>query len=917
MNNTKIFLNKNKNLLSENKDNIVYIEVNNSMKNLPYDNVVSTVNLLDRYDKERLNSDKIRLSFQINPFCSNILFNYKSEIVSGEGSDNVSNLTFNENLRNVYNDDIKISKDWTHQEAIMDTQLNNIGWGFKYHCGLDIFDNHILRKKTFKSSVCPKDYNGTDRFFNTIFDYLRDSSGNTINGYSTNGDTIDKMHLYNNNEIMSFSESVNDNLIEENGWFGFKNKAQLNTLKIYNNKKRNFLSEYRNSFNRVMNTETGCNFISLYPNKALYEFSPIYNSYRNREEYNWKYCLTYPSSSTTKGFDFINEESNSLKAIYYRVTDNEIRVYSISKHNLKIGDSVNLYINNENVFHNGVVSLLGDNNGDDKEYIFSVSNNGSTIGEMWYILTNEDYINGNFIYNGARWLISNNHKYVTDNHTVYYIAEGMINFDYLSRNMSYKKTVNGNEVDYYVRIFSRMPNWKFANSEPSVYNIYNKQSTSGLLSSCQSVDTDFETHLSQLCFAKNVFNDNISQLMYTDDIDLKNLHDNLGRPLSSIYLTLIKNNNGYKKWYGKNGETINPSSSDVEFSHCFGKISCGFELSKRSLINDGYSNVYTLNNTVSDTSFPSVSGCDIGNINNMNTPSDEIDGTEINFYGDLCELSKIEAKESSIQMIGFRFNTAQRELEPNDLSYNYAKDIKTSVIYTDDLDYAQFEGETIINSAYTITHKEGYWYHPHFEVPINTFSNDVRISYGNVVKINKLIKEDNLFKTVLFNNHELEKGKDFILFDAISNTYYHCNVEEIINDRMMTFTSNSLDLDNVKNIRALEIMKPDSGQSMPSYAIPLKDGTTRYAWRELIHNGFDEKNTVENYPFSNGRLYINKNINFYLLRQDPYNIIKSYTKDGQSLIKSDDLVTKLVTPKTIKEENKYISSEDMSCNIKF
>ena len=69
--------------------------------------------------------------------------------------------------------------------------------------------------------------------------------------------------------------------------------------------------------------------------------------------------------------------------------------------------------------------------------------------------------------------------------------------------------------------------------------------------------------------------------------------------------------------------------------------------------------------------------------------------------------------------------------------------LKTSVIYTDDLDYAPFEGGTIINSAYTITHKEGYWYHPHFEIPVHTFSNDIKINYGNIIKVNKIVKENN------------------------------------------------------------------------------------------------------------------------------------------------------------------------------
>ena len=99
-----------------------------------------------------------------------------------------------------------------------------------------------------------------------------------------------------------------------------------------------------------------------------------------------------------------------------------------------------------------------------------------------------------------------------------------------------------------------------------------------LIAQYQTVEHDFENHISQLSFAKNVYGDDITQIVYTDDIDISYLRDNLGRPLTSIYLTILKNNKGYKEWYGKNGAPIEirkkcgvrDEDYHIEYSHCFG-----------------------------------------------------------------------------------------------------------------------------------------------------------------------------------------------------------------------------------------------------------------------------------------------------------------------------------------------------------
>ena len=97
-----------------------------------------------------------------------------------------------------------------------------------------------------------------------------------------------------------------------------------------------------------------------------------------------------------------------------------------------------------------------------------------------------------------------------------------------------------------------------------------------------------------------------------------NLKDNLGRPLSEIYLTIIKNNIGYKQWY----EEHDCGSPDVEFSHCFGKLNCAFKLSNYAVPFNEYVNVTTIN------SLESVGyakkGLDIDNINE-NSDASKID----------------------------------------------------------------------------------------------------------------------------------------------------------------------------------------------------------------------------------------------------------------------------------------------------
>ena len=67
-------------------------------------------------------------------------------------------------------------------------------------------------------------------------------------------------------------------------------------------------------------------------------------------EKNWNYCITYPSSSTTEGFDdIINQYNGALKAVYFDENTRadsgamQLVIYSKAKHGLSEGDTVNIY----------------------------------------------------------------------------------------------------------------------------------------------------------------------------------------------------------------------------------------------------------------------------------------------------------------------------------------------------------------------------------------------------------------------------------------------------------------------------------------------------------------------------------------------------------------------------------------------
>jgi len=1024
----KIFLNSFDGKKSVNTSNGVMVKFKGNKKLLSLNDVSEVISQYEQYVEERKKCNKIRLTCQVNALCSNVLFNKVTEIVKREGSSGAVNVNYAIGSDSEFDDviykpkemefwsssemkyqktDTKISqlgnnrtapiqvivdetghnsdgvlgqasKDKHPTNSIRDTQLSNVG--FVYHCGLDFFNNHILRSDSFRS-ICKLSSNVTTSSttsaytaFNTIADLMRDVNGKKIceKYYFPNDANVPSgakyvaMHMYNLDNIESFEDTVKNKLkLNYDGWVGFYNPSKIKEYKDFSNSVDSELNVER----ALMYYNSG-DFVDMYPSRDLFSFNPKYNEYRHRIEKNWNYCITYPSSSYTPSnsndqfSDIIetNNGVNSLKAIYFdentRSDDgaSQIVIYSISKHGLKVGDYVNIYktfysesatsesdsisaMTTQMVVENGEVTNVVD------DYIFTVYNSYFNISDTWYYLSDDELSSGDISANGITYKRDNaSNKFFfkgEDKSVRYYIVNGRyVNLDDDAQNISYKKVVGGVECDYYIRIFSKLPNFKYASANTSnEYELYKNDGET--ITKYQSNEYAFENHLSRLAFAKNIYGDDMSQIVFTDDIDLSYLKDNLGRPLSTLYLTIIKNNSGYKEWYGfgtKEGAwtTDMISGDSVEFSHCFGMVTCGIEASEESKYSDDTMSIKVINN------ISNLNGYDVSVINGGNERKKmykdnrfELDAHEVsyeydnNFYGDLCCYDGFNAIERPIQQILHRFNTAQRE-SINSESSEYFKNFVYDEIEKDDYDI----GDEFIVKAYKYSDensnvigslKEGYYYEPHYEIRIRPFGT-VNTMMPDFLTIRQVNKVDNgkkgTYKFVTLQKHFLMFGDKAMLYDRINELYYTLKTIETINDH--TFLCNVyLDSDNDKvcDIKYADTQHGLSGLttkdeyyvsyklfkmdnlSAPSYAKVLKDGTCRIIWRDLLNNGESSNNDgIEEYPFTNGAFYVNKKIDLYVKRQDPHNELGLYSE-----------IDIIGNEMDISTENYYYKNDEIIC----
>ena len=247
----------------------------------------------------------------------------------------------------------------------------------------------------------------------------------------------------------------------------------------------------------------------------------------------------------------------------------------------------------------------------------------------------------------------------------YYFVIDLPNTGTINGNSRINRVVNGVDSEYYFRKFRKI-----------------KTKTAPLIET-----DDYETY--QAGFSENFFNDQIVQFVFNEDVDVSDLKDNLGRPLSELYLTTVKTNS--------NG--------------LFGKVSSGIETPYMSRLNTSNINVYLKDipaiNKIHNggalpfpTHIPLESNISINNNNGIANNND--------FYGDLVEYNLSEIKETVLSVVSHRFNTINRETGP---SLSYVSGIPTPPATL---------------PTYTTTtlgpRQEGYFYHAHTLIKIREFS---------------------------------------------------------------------------------------------------------------------------------------------------------------------------------------------------
>lgn len=846
----KIYLKENYSKLSSNEDSFINISLSSDSHKLPLDSITKKVNAYDEYFSENDKSDKYRLIFTINPVCTNILFNANTEVVYKEGSPECKFLS-NERGSNgkLVGDDYGLMRylrykghgagagtSFVRYEAIRDTGFSHPEAGdLRYHCGVDIFNNHLLRKREFSpiSKLGGSTPNSDRRHFNSLFDFIRDENGAEIKEkiMKINGDgKLDAnekpLHVYTFDNARTFQKSISDNLIETDGWVGFINPVGINTAN-YN----------KISINKCMNDRAGGEQIDMYPGRELYSFIPIVNNYRRRLEKNWDYCITYPCEKytnevvkrgTVNGIrcKVITNLSGTVldKSTWSGATINGIETGNVYlrtelRNTLQTGSYIGLTIinkNNAGVNSKNTTPIMVQSvglNGEDTEHIFAIK-----LTDFFSVATSLNVTS--FIDSDGNFLDS--------------------------LEVRIRKNYSGVDCEYYFRKFKRVPNFNGGDvyQDGIVTNEDIKEYS----------NVDFNSTINKLAFSENIFSDKIAQIVFNDDIITTGLKDNLGRKLSEIYLTIVKRNAGYKEWY----EDKNYSADTVEYSHCFGDVTSGLDLAPDF---DNF-NVHKIHNIKNPQ-----------NYNIQDSPSCLESGITINndessFLGDIVEFSITDLTETVIEKVYHRFNTAQREIYNSEFGK-----VKYDNIVYDDYD---IDGNFTIEESYyggenrnMALMPEGYYYQPHYKIQIREFEDgvkqgsDIKMGFSEIAYL-----EQNKFSGTTNIPYYLNVGDTIDIYDMSSVTRYNGLITKVEGNlyNKITFTAN---IRNPEKIANYFIYKKNPAK--PNYAYELEDGSGRYLWKD-VKSSKDMIQGDELYEsvFTNGAHYFQKQINFYLRRQDPY-----------------------------------------------
>lgn len=840
------------------------INIEHTFDILPHEHIEAKVNEYTLFMKEYNDSNKYRLVFSFNPICSNVLFNTITEITQNEGSDNCQLLNLGKYTEGLLNKEVNLQgylnytkrtvNSLTKENLIMDTGYShpNVG-NFEYHCGYDIFDNHILRSKEFVVVNKIHEEVKVDEQcinFNTLSDYLRDNLGLIKEDKKLSvetGEATIKKHLYTTDTLLSYMTSIDENLTEDNGWLGFVNKGNLN------------IANYKeNVINKVINNRDIGAFVDMYPDRSLYSIIPKYNKYRKRYENNWEFCLTYPFESFYdnelvkkhgyNGIEGILKLDGTLQ-IGNAPNTKIITLRTYVEHGLKAGDKFKLAYFFEDEYGNlkssgetvNVCTVMGTggNTYEKKQYIkFRVNDIQNLVTKIYSEVQGEK-------------AVTTEEKEELEKE----LENGIFAVDrdyFVNNNIKFRfcRVIGENKSKYYIRKFKILKD--------------NKKYT-----------------LNKLAFAENVYEDRIGEVIFDDIIDVTGIKNNLGLPLHEIFISVFKTNHGHEKWYGTKFEG---GDDTVEFSHCFGELTSGFDMpSDDECIDYNVHRLHNINLEGSGSIGIPLSGMALErNLclkNNVDT-----------FCGDIVEFNEYSLKETVLEDVYYRFNTGQRET----LNTVYSA-LTYHEIFCDDYDFSAIEkfieGKSIAVDdngneveAPVNLNPEGYYYKAHYRIPLKEYM--PRVYWGSDILVKVVSSSENGIKisggtTKHYITFEQDMYEYNITCDKIYNMIVYDKIyllkktdfKEIVHGMIVGFNKNNytIVIDKPINISDYKFFKVNPVK--PENAYTISDGSGAYVWR--IFKGFadiDSDSELHNRPFTNGTHYLHKDINLYLKRQDPSGI---------------------------------------------
>ena len=640
----------------DNAEKSLNVDLSAKSKLIPYSMVASMLGLNDLYIEERDACENYRMIFTINPICTNVLYNAITEPVYREGSLSAVCLSYDEVFKEEGADGIKrtgdlfssIFPDGTLNQsgdvidqifAVRDTELSHEKIGdFKYHCGYDIFNNHLLRTDDFEH-VKMETNNENEDVFNTIFDFAIDYSGKTVTRVLGESDgplmvrpenARERVRMYQLDNIKTMNKAFFDELRTVDGWFGFYNKGYINIPNAE-------LAGEEVSLNRILNNEIPCGFIDLYPDRSLYSFIPKVNRYKKRLERNWDCGIAYPYKSDTDMFNRImlnfsgttdeweNPETgdgwkkdnptkipNAVRILEARVTYNNvgdeiIEMHSLLRHTLQPGDEIRVFYTisdyteekYEEIFRYSPpvrVITIGDVDGNNTDRVFCVKQYDFNV---FCGVLEEEITNPNGTIKKTRRLVLRKPDGTLGDETVQFFyrkIEGGCDDKYYFRkfkvfkNFDYVQVLNCQKIEDNPAIETKCTEeeWEEYNEavenavklikKPTVINDGNPKYIRIGNDYFKKVVRPLTYTQNKIAFAENIFGDRVAQVIFNDDISITGLKDNLGRPLSVLYFIAVKTNRGYKEWYNS-GIT---SADTIEYSHCFGDVTSGLDLPEDS-----------------------------------------------------------------------------------------------------------------------------------------------------------------------------------------------------------------------------------------------------------------------------------------------------------------------------------------------